>query len=136
MITCPSDDDSVQVFNDIQDELLQQPWPAAILDTTDACVKFDDKNVAFKGLRVRIGVEIGKPEVVYDEVSKGYDYYGDVPNGRARGSDRLRWSLSLALGVSLRTFFTASKLFKVKSSRANISSAPSHVKNNSRSGGG
>ena len=85
MITCPSADDSVQVSNDIQDGLLQEPWPTEILDTADACVQFDEnKKMAFKGLRVRIGVDIGKPEVVYDQVSKGYDYYGDVPNTAAR----------------------------------------------------
>ena len=38
----------------------------------------------FQGLRVRIGVEIGDPKVVFDEVSKGYDYYGDMVNTAAR----------------------------------------------------
>ena len=30
------------------------------------------------------GVAIGNPKVVFDEVSKGYDYYGDVVNTAAR----------------------------------------------------
>jgi len=33
---------------------------------------------------VRIGMEIGNPEVEYDEISKGYDYYGDTVNIASR----------------------------------------------------
>jgi len=84
MITVEGADNGVRVCNDIQSELLVAPWPAAILDTADACVKFEDNKLVFKGLRIRIGVETGTPQVVYDEVSKGYDYYGDVPNTAAR----------------------------------------------------
>ena len=84
MITTDNADSAVHVTNDIQSELLVQPWPEKILDTPDACVKFQDEKLVFKGLRVRIGIDIGNPEVVYDEVSKGYDYYGDVTNSAAR----------------------------------------------------
>ena len=84
MITTDSADTAVQVVNDIQIGLLDQPWPVQILETIDACAQFQDKKLAFKGLRCRIGIDIGDPEVVYDEVSKGYDYYGDTPNIAAR----------------------------------------------------
>jgi len=84
MITCEGADEVVCICNDIQSELLEQAWPIGILDTVDTCVKFEGTSLAFKGLRVRIGADIGNPEVVYDEVSKGYDYYGDVPNTAAR----------------------------------------------------
>eukprot|EP00667_Euglena_gracilis_P003042 EG_transcript_3048 len=38
----------------------------------------------WNGLRVRIGAHYGKGKVTYDEVSKGYDYYGPVVNTAAR----------------------------------------------------
>ena len=71
MISVKDADDAVRVLNDIHSELLVQPWPAEILDTLDACVKFQGKTLVFKGLRVRMGADIGNPEVMYDEVSKG-----------------------------------------------------------------
>jgi len=76
---------AVLVCNDIQSELLTQVWPAEILDAADTCGQFDENGtVLFQGLRVRIGVAIGEPKTVYDEVSKGYDYYGEVVNTAAR----------------------------------------------------
>jgi len=85
MIACESADVAVLVCNDIQSELLTQVWPAEILDAADACVhKNEEEIVLFQGLRVRIGVAIGDPKVVFDEVSKGYDYYGEVVNTAAR----------------------------------------------------
>jgi len=84
MITSESADTALNVSTDIQSELLAQPWPEGILDTLDACVLFQDQKLSFKGLRVRIGIDIGCPEIVYDEVSKGYDYYGDTANIAAR----------------------------------------------------
>eukprot|EP00667_Euglena_gracilis_P004900 EG_transcript_4930 len=38
----------------------------------------------WNGLRVRIGAHYGTGKVTYDEVSKGYDYYGPVVNTAAR----------------------------------------------------
>eukprot|EP00667_Euglena_gracilis_P013962 EG_transcript_14446 len=38
----------------------------------------------WNGLRIRIGAHYGKGRVTYDEVSKGYDYYGPVVNTTAR----------------------------------------------------
>eukprot|EP00667_Euglena_gracilis_P002641 EG_transcript_2645 len=38
----------------------------------------------WNGLRVRVGIHYGLGEVTYDEVSKGYDYYGTVVNAAAR----------------------------------------------------
>ena len=93
MIACESADVAVRVCNDIQSELLTQVWPAEILDAADACVEYEkgavlsprtQRRVLFRGLRVRIGIEIGNPKVVLDEVSKGYDYYGDEVNTAAR----------------------------------------------------
>jgi class 3 adenylate cyclase/ABC-type phosphate transport system substrate-binding protein len=38
----------------------------------------------WKGIRVRIGIDYGVGSVTFDEVSKGYDYYGTVVNTAAR----------------------------------------------------
>lgn len=38
----------------------------------------------WNGLRVRIGIHYGKGDITYDEVTKGYDYYGTVVNAAAR----------------------------------------------------
>eukprot|EP00668_Euglena_longa_P025949 GGOE01032466.1.p1 GENE.GGOE01032466.1~~GGOE01032466.1.p1 ORF type:complete len:1206 (-),score=349.63 GGOE01032466.1:1260-4403(-) len=38
----------------------------------------------WNGLRVRVGIHYGQGEVKFDEVSKGYDYYGTVVNTAAR----------------------------------------------------
>eukprot|EP00667_Euglena_gracilis_P001642 EG_transcript_1642 len=44
----------------------------------------DDYDTLWNGLRVRIGIHYGMGDVTYDEVSKGYDYYGTVVNTTAR----------------------------------------------------
>jgi adenylate cyclase len=41
----------------------------------------------FNGLRVRVGVHFGEGEIQFDEVTKGYDYYGTVVNTAARIED-------------------------------------------------
>ena len=84
MIATGSADAAVLLTNEIHTTLLAAEWPSEILDSPDACVNFQDKALVFKGLRVRVGIDIGNPEVVYDEVSKGFDYYGDVSNCAAR----------------------------------------------------
>jgi hypothetical protein len=38
----------------------------------------------WNGLRVRVGVHYGRGDVVFDDVTKGYDYYGPVVNIAAR----------------------------------------------------
>eukprot|EP00668_Euglena_longa_P037880 GGOE01048790.1.p1 GENE.GGOE01048790.1~~GGOE01048790.1.p1 ORF type:complete len:344 (-),score=99.85 GGOE01048790.1:103-981(-) len=44
----------------------------------------DKYNALWNGLRVRIGIHYGMGDVLYDEVSKGYDFYGTVVNAAAR----------------------------------------------------
>ncbi|KAJ9441406.1 Receptor-type adenylate cyclase, partial [Diplonema papillatum] len=43
-----------------------------------------DLHPVWNGLRVRIGMHSGKPDVTFDEVTKGYDYYGPPVNVAAR----------------------------------------------------
>ena len=35
-------------------------------------------------MRVRVGLHYGKAQIMYDEVTKGYDYYGNLVNAAAR----------------------------------------------------
>eukprot|EP00668_Euglena_longa_P025675 GGOE01032083.1.p1 GENE.GGOE01032083.1~~GGOE01032083.1.p1 ORF type:complete len:1174 (-),score=330.62 GGOE01032083.1:861-4049(-) len=44
----------------------------------------DELSDCWRGLRVRIGVHQGPGQVSFDQVSKGYDYYGTVVNTAAR----------------------------------------------------
>ena len=51
----------------------------------DASIETNEAGtMIFRGIRVRMGIHYGAVEAVYDEVSKGYDYYGDTVNTAAR----------------------------------------------------
>ena len=68
-----------------QRALLDAQWPVEILTTPDSCVEVDKNGVmTFKGLRVRMGIHFGPVNSVYDDVSKGFDFYGDAVNTAAR----------------------------------------------------
>lgn len=86
----------IAIARDIQLELMKHQFPLAIErtyaaendDDLDAVVD-DESQLAplgdpWNGLRVRIGLHTGEPEVVFDEVAKGYDYYGPPVNLAAR----------------------------------------------------
>eukprot|EP00667_Euglena_gracilis_P001748 EG_transcript_1750 len=57
-------------------------------ETTMGFVKCEESEEEYRklwsGLRVRVGIHYGLGDVMYDEVSKGYDYYGTVVNVAAR----------------------------------------------------
>lgn len=88
--------EGVLLARDIQLKLQQVRFPKAIAsvytakndDELDAIVdnaeELADIDPIWNGLRVRIGVHSGKPEAVFDEVAKGYDYYGPPSNIAAR----------------------------------------------------
>ena len=68
-----------------QRALLHAPWPVEILTTPDSCVEVDKNGMMiFKGLRVRMGIHFGPVNSVYDDISKGFDYYGDAVNTASR----------------------------------------------------
>lgn len=96
MFAIGSVESGVRLAVDIQHALQSQPFPRAIRavyesqtdeeleeidDDPDA---LDDLHPLFNGLRVRIGMHTGTPDVVFDEVTKGYDYYGPPVNIAAR----------------------------------------------------
>eukprot|EP00759_Apiculatamorpha_spiralis_P012580 PhF_6_TR19583/c0_g1_i1/m.28554 len=80
MIACSTADVALQIANEIQIELMSQKWDPVLATHDDAAIVPE----LFHGLRVRIGVHIGMPQILWDEVAKGYDYYGDDVNITAR----------------------------------------------------
>ena len=101
MIALGSADAAVQVANDIQTDLLAAEWPIGLADMPSACTEFSTSHsrekmprAIFRGLRVRIGVHLGQHskdaeeggqvQIQYDDVAKGYDYYGPAVNAAAR----------------------------------------------------
>jgi class 3 adenylate cyclase len=96
MIAIGEHGDAATLALDIQRDLAAAPFPACIrkvyetddddrLDLID-----DDPDVTVSaadgwgGLRVRIGAHCGAPDVVFDAITKGYDYYGPMVNVAAR----------------------------------------------------
>jgi class 3 adenylate cyclase len=81
---------AVHLAMDIQLALHRQSWPRCIDGLYVGEVVNDDsgdlvfKEGVWNGLRVRIGMHLFEPDVVFDEVSKGYDYYGPGVNVAAR----------------------------------------------------
>ena len=100
MIACGDVTDGVGLAMDIQREMLKATFPAAIdlvyaAENDDELEAIDDDPSVmsdpaaaaasgWNGLRVRIGVHCGEAQIVFDEVSKGYDYYGSPVNVAAR----------------------------------------------------
>ena len=80
--------DAVRFALEVQLELLDAEWPEWLLNEDsnreNIGICFDDPDekgvtaLLFRGLRVRIGVYTGEPEVECDETTKRIDYYGQV----------------------------------------------------------
>jgi class 3 adenylate cyclase len=99
MVALGSADAAVQLANDIQKDLLDAEWPTELANLPGGCSEFvnirGEKNKrVFNGLRVRIGIHLGEHsdleegggmvQTKYDEVAKGYDYYGPAVNAASR----------------------------------------------------
>jgi class 3 adenylate cyclase len=96
MIAVGDEERAMQVALDIQLSFMKVAFPAAIDEVylaqgdeeLDAVI--DDPDIvgtptaAWNGPRVRIGIHSGTPAVVFDEITKGYDYYGPEVNVAAR----------------------------------------------------
>ncbi|RNE97224.1 receptor-type adenylate cyclase, partial [Trypanosoma rangeli] len=103
MIACKSAFAAVQLVRELQQVFLQHAWGTSVLD--DEYLKFEESRAEegaegyvpptarldaavyrqyWNGLRVRVGVHTGLCDIRRDEVTKGYDYYGDTANMAAR----------------------------------------------------
>jgi len=75
----------LRIALEIHKTLLLVDWPVEILTCEDGCQHTNDEGkILYRGLRIRIGLHYGEVNKVFDEVAKGYDYYGDAVNCAAR----------------------------------------------------
>jgi adenylate cyclase len=71
-------------FN-VQQQLLQEDWPAEILQSEEGHEFRDaDGNVIYKGLSVRMGIHWGVPVCEPDLITRRMDYFGPMVNKTAR----------------------------------------------------
>ena len=96
MIAIDSAQRAVDMAVAIQCNLHGHAWPTAINSVYDQSTDVDEivddpdevagpgAGAPWNGLRIRIGIHYGPVEVVLDEVTKGYDYYGPTVNVAAR----------------------------------------------------
>jgi len=96
MITCTGPTEAVSFALDVQEEFYDFEWEWDEIE--DVYQEFHSAFVKspkstghgpryaelWNGLRVRVGIHYGKGDVTYDDVVKGYDYYGPVVNTASR----------------------------------------------------
>jgi class 3 adenylate cyclase len=86
MVASNDPDKALQLAVDIQEKLHNADWDPFI----DACYKDiivghgEHDSSVWHGLRVRVSMHYGEPEIRFDESLKGYDYYGNMVNKAAR----------------------------------------------------
>ena len=123
MMALHTPEDAVRLCVTIQKDLHSAAWPAGIDEmyeapNEEALGEIDDdptrmaevSDGPWNGLRVRCGINFGPTEAVFDEVAKGYDYYGPTVNVAARvesaafgGQVLISRSVDQALGSRLPT---------------------------------
>ena len=96
MIACKTAEQAAGVALDIQDALYDYEWGDAgreVDNMYEEMISEANTNMPgdawkhgdlWRGLRVRIGVASGLVDIKYDEITKGYDYYGTAVNAAAR----------------------------------------------------
>eukprot|EP00667_Euglena_gracilis_P000936 EG_transcript_936 len=96
MVTTTSAADALAFALDLQQALYEYEWDwdecddfyrettLAFTHSPGTSVSDENYRELWDGLRVRVGIHHGRGEVTFDEVSKGYDYYGAVVNAAAR----------------------------------------------------
>ncbi|KAG2393211.1 hypothetical protein C9374_009788 [Naegleria lovaniensis] len=80
-------EDAIEFALRAQIRLLEAEWPDHLYDFDPGRIEMDPediKNIVYRGLRVRMGVHVGKPIVERDPVTGRYDYFGPVVNRAAR----------------------------------------------------
>ncbi|KAG5481484.1 hypothetical protein LSCM1_05501 [Leishmania martiniquensis] len=102
MIACKDAHTAVGLACEIQTRLLAHDWGTECFDGAyrefelgrvdtvggyeppTARLSEEEYAALWRGLRVRVGIHTGLSDIRYDEVTKGYDYYGDTSNMAAR----------------------------------------------------
>ncbi|ETI22574.1 hypothetical protein G647_06650 [Cladophialophora carrionii CBS 160.54] len=85
MIAFPTATSAVQFCLDVQEKLLDEEWPKALLKLAPGQETTDDKgHVLFRGLQLRMSAHWGEPVSKWNEVIQRMDYLGPVVNRAAR----------------------------------------------------
>lgn len=85
MIAFPSATSAVQFCLDVQERLLDESWPAAILKSPPGKETTDEHgHVLFRGLKLRMSAHWGEPVCNWNDVIQRMDYLGPMVNRAAR----------------------------------------------------
>jgi predicted ATPase/class 3 adenylate cyclase len=76
--------DAVRWCLDVQEVLLDAPWPEEILAEPEAAPVRGPRGLLHRGLRVRMGVHLGEPELRVDARTGQVDYIGRMVNVASR----------------------------------------------------
>ncbi|MFL5343970.1 MAG: ATP-binding protein [Hyalangium sp.] len=87
MVAFPAVADAVRWCLDVQEVLLDAPWPQELLDCPEAAEERGPRGLLYRGLRVRMGVHVGEPERRMDARTGQIDYVGRMVNVAARVAD-------------------------------------------------
>jgi adenylate cyclase len=85
MIAFPNAASAISFCLDVQEKLLDEAWPKALLKLPPGEETTDDKgHVLFRGLKLRMSAHWGEPVRKWNEVIERMDYLGPVVNRAAR----------------------------------------------------
>ncbi|HYI01783.1 adenylate/guanylate cyclase domain-containing protein, partial [Hyalangium sp.] len=87
MVAFPTVVEAVRWCLEVQEALLDAPWPEELLAWPDAAQERGPRGVLYRGLRVRMGVHVGEPELRVDPRTGQVDYVGRMVNVAARVAD-------------------------------------------------
>ncbi len=87
MVAFPTVSDAMRWCLDVQEVLLNAPWPEELLAQPEGAVERGPHGLLFRGLRVRMGVHVGEPELRVDSRTGQVDYVGRMVNVAARVAD-------------------------------------------------
>eukprot|EP00997_Jenningsia_sp_PLL12_P010149 NODE_729_length_1483_cov_110.353556_g602_i0.p1 GENE.NODE_729_length_1483_cov_110.353556_g602_i0~~NODE_729_length_1483_cov_110.353556_g602_i0.p1 ORF type:complete len:397 (-),score=131.91 NODE_729_length_1483_cov_110.353556_g602_i0:291-1367(-) len=85
MLAFPTSKDAINFSCVLQQEMMKMEFPEDLY-YEDSCrtVYSNDGQVLWKGLRVRVGMQVGNPNIEYDYKTNTVDYFGPSVNEAAR----------------------------------------------------
>jgi len=87
MVAFASVAEAVRWCLEVQEALLKAPWPEELLAQPEAAEERGPQGLLYRGLRVRMGVHVGEPELRADPRTGRVDYVGRMVNAAARVAD-------------------------------------------------
>ncbi|KAL0233396.1 hypothetical protein PCE1_001912 [Barthelona sp. PCE] len=86
-IAFPSANNAVQFAVFIQVMLLMADWPEEILEDPQCCPCESDGTTIWRGLKIRMGIHVGKPQITWNKIDGRLKYYGSCLNRATHISD-------------------------------------------------